>query len=343
MFPDLLTILFYGLLFLPDTEKNKVSHHEKPWLSRDVSSCMKGWFALMIIFHHLSQRTHDGFVFRHFLFIGVFCVSCFLFYSGYGLMKNCMSRENYERHFLKRRILPVLLPFVIYHILLWFAYLYEGTVYTFTDFVSLLAKGEPMAVFSWYVYFILLFYLVFCLLMKITGKNPRKMIAGALLFDVLYIIFCAARGFGIWWYDTAHIIVFGMYYAAYEEKCDAWITTHRKWLLPVCMFLVISLCALPYILPWHFQLPVYLISTCAFTVMMIALLMKHDPSNPVLRFLGSISYELYLVHELFILLFRGNHLYMNGDFLWTLSVIVCSVLLAYLFQRALRPLLAKLR
>ncbi len=343
MILDLMTWLFYGLLFFQGKEITPLKENEKPWLSKACGQCMKGWFSIAIILHHLSQRTRGGYIFRHFLFAGVFCVSCFLFYSGYGLMKSCLSKPDYEKHYLRRRVLPVLVPFVIYSIILWFAYCCEGTVFSFADLMDGLSHGEPMAIFSWYVYFILVFYAVFCFLMKVCHKDARRMIRGALIFNVIWIVFCFMRGFGIWWYNTAHIIIFGMYYGAYEDPCDAWIRTNRRWIIPVCSLIVLVCSWLPYLIPWFFQLPVYIISTISFTVLMVAFLMKRVPDNAVLSFLGSISFELYLVHELFILLLRGKHLYIADDTLWIIAVMVCSITAAYLFRWISEPLKARLR
>ena len=338
MILDLMTLLFYGLLFFHGKEKEPLKQNEKPWLSKACGQCMKGWFSIAIILHHLSQRTGDGYVFRHFLFAGVFCVSCFLFYSGCGLMKSCLSKPDYEKHYLRRRILPVLVPFVIYNIILWFAYRYEGTVYSFADFIYGLSRGEPMAIFSWYVYFILLFYGVFYGLMKICRKDAKKMIRGAIVFNVIWIVFCFLRGFGVWWYNTAHIIIFGMYYGAFEDQCDAWISTRRRRLVPICTAAVLICSWLPYVIPWFIQLPVFIFSTVCFTLLMIALLMKRIPYNRALMFLGSVSYELYLVHELFILLLRGKHIYIASDTLWIAAVLICSLIAAYLFKCMLAPL-----
>lgn len=339
---DLFAILFVFLLLIACGKDGK-NTSEKPWLSKETGQCMRGWFAIAIIFHHLSQRTHDGLLFRLFLFVGVYCVSCFLFYSGYGLMKNCMRRKDYEKQYFRRRFLPVFLPFVLYNLILWSVYRWEGTFYTFHDFISLLWRGEPMAIFSWYVYFILLFYALFYLLMKVSGKNTERMIRGALIFDLIYILFCVWRGWGIWWYNTAHILIFGMYYAAHEERCDEWIQNRQKKLILVCGFILIAFSALPYILPYRFQLPLYILITLSFTVLMIALLMRRVPDNPVLKFLGRIAYELYLVHEIFILVYRGSHIYMESDFVWTLAVLICSVILAYAYHQLFDGVLRLIR
>ena len=62
------------------------------------------------------------------------------------------------------------------------------------------------------------------------------------------------------------------------------------------------------------------------------------PYNRALMFLGSVSYELYLVHELFILLLRGKHIYIASDTLWIAAVLICSLIAAYLFKCMLAPL-----
>jgi peptidoglycan/LPS O-acetylase OafA/YrhL len=321
---EVLTIVFYLIFFL--------SLHKaqgKEYLSKDTSLNLKGWFSVAVMFHHLAQRTHDGLFFHHFLFTGIFSVSCFLFYSGYGLMKNCMNRKDYEKHWFRKRIMPVLLPFAFYNCLLWAVNLFEGKFIGIREMLRGLSKGEPMAIFSWYVWYILLFYIAFWILMKTVNKHPRKMIIGAFIFNILYVVFCMIMNFGIWWYNTGHFIVSGMVYAAYEDKCEGWLKKHGKLLSAVMIPVVLTASWLPYLLPFAFQLPVYIALSVSFVILMILVSMKHVPDSKILRFFGSISYELYLLHELPLMMLRGTHIYIQNDSLWVLSVLVCTVLLAY--------------
>ena len=321
---EVLTIVFYLIFFL--------SLHKaqgKEYLSKDTSLNLKGWFSVAVMFHHLAQRTHDGLFFHHFLFTGIFSVSCFLFYSGYGLMKNCMNRKDYEKHWFRKRIMPVLLPFAFYNCLLWAVNLFEGKFIGIGEMLRGLSKGEPMAIFSWYVWYILLFYIVFWILMKTVNKHPRKMIIGAFIFNILYVVFCMIMNFGIWWYNTGHIIVSGMVYAAYEETCEGVLRKYRKILYAITIPVVLTASWLPYLLPFAFQLPVYIALSVSFVILMILVSIKHVPDSKILRFFGSISYELYLLHELPLMLLRGTHIYIRNDSLWVLSVLVCTVVPAY--------------
>ena len=56
MILDLMTLLFYGLLFFHGKEKEPLKQNEKPWLSKACGQRMKGWFSIAIILHHLSQQ-----------------------------------------------------------------------------------------------------------------------------------------------------------------------------------------------------------------------------------------------------------------------------------------------
>lgn len=64
----------------------------------------KEFFAVTVVFHHLSQIFKTGIIFPLFRNFGTISVAVFFFFSGYGLMKKYITDENYKKGFLLRRL-----------------------------------------------------------------------------------------------------------------------------------------------------------------------------------------------------------------------------------------------
>lgn len=60
-----------------------------------------------------------------------------------------------------------------------------------------------------------------------------------------------------------------------------------------------------------------------------------DKIKAILTFLSKISYELYLVHGVVIIMLRGHFVYIKDNYLYGLLVIVCSILLATAIHKVL--------
>ena len=70
------------------------------------------------------------------------------------------------------------------------------------------------------------------------------------------------------------------------------------------------------------------LAVISFCLVIMLFSMKIKCSNPVLSFLGKISLELYLIHGLFIQLFKGQLCMIQNDFLFIAAVLICSVVSA---------------
>ena len=80
-----------------------------------------GLFSILIMMHHLGQKTSASWVpaivrqrgLEFFVPIGYLLVSFFFFCSGYGLIKSMRSKEEYFKGFLVKRLNRVLMAFII--------------------------------------------------------------------------------------------------------------------------------------------------------------------------------------------------------------------------------------
>lgn len=331
MFEDLLFLLPFILLYPAERGDD---NDRQAYISRQTGNHVRGIAALTVVIHHLSQRTGSGILRYFFWFAGVYPVSVFLFYSGYGLMKRYREIPGYDKGFLKRRLLPVLLPYCLMHPLYYLISVFSGAPYTLQDFIRGIVTGDPVVLFSWYSILIICWYLYFAFLMKVCRGSEGKMLAGGILFVVVWCLSCRMLSWGIWWYNTAHILPAGMFWCVYEEKILEWLSPRRKRIILVSAAVFALTYAVPYLFAW--QYPLFFISTCSFTVLMNLLLMRRRPANKAADFLGNISYGLYLLHGALITLLRGNRIYIQSDFPFCVCVLGGGVLAAWFCHYLMR-------
>ena len=72
-----------------------------------------GFFAVLIVFHHLVQQAtpNDAGVLYILENFGVGFVGMFFFFSGYGLYESFKNKPDYLKKFFSKRLPPVLVPF----------------------------------------------------------------------------------------------------------------------------------------------------------------------------------------------------------------------------------------
>ena len=219
--------------------------------------------------------------------LAVPAVAMFLFISGYGLTRSWQLKgAAYLRGFFGRRIVRIALPAALVALL-----------------HRLLTGGFAGLPHFWFVWTILFDYLLFWLCRKFLPEKaaPWAILAGVLLFAVG----TAAAGFDRCWWISALAFPGGAFLAEYEDaffgfcrrrEANWWLALLASAAVAAGLFLTGNLAckALCYV----------------FSSLACALLVARIPLDglrlQVLAWLGSISYELYLVHITVMLLLQGS-------------------------------------
>ena len=79
------------------------------FLSLDTMKSLRGFAAIGVILHHISQEQvfqQEG-ILLPFVNAGAYFVSIFFFASGYGLLKSFNSKPDYLKGFIKKRIVGI--------------------------------------------------------------------------------------------------------------------------------------------------------------------------------------------------------------------------------------------
>ena len=344
-YPALLVLLFWGAHLCKKGEWNDEV------LSFSHTKAFLGYCAIVILFHHASQRTCAPWLMptkiRHgldlFVFAGYLCVAAFFFCSGYGVY-TAHFKEGFFDHYLRRRIMPVITPMVI----MWL-------VFFAIEKVRKIPVEKPVWLgtynYIWYVPAMIYLYALFYLCFKIIKKDRLSM-AVMIIGTMLHFVLCMLFGPGTWWYNTPFMFVLGIVAARHKEGMLAFFKkAYPLWLI---LSFVITLCGFVFsnyygmaivLLGGHYtdaghfwgELIGQLISAATFVWFVLLVGMKIRIGNPVLKFLGTFTLEFYLVHPLFVQLFGFAFVndmtkpifYIKNQFLYVLLSILLTVPIAY--------------
>lgn len=335
-----LIVIVLGAIVIGSAFLNRKKTPDTASYSSQTMNCVKGIFAIMIVLFHLSQHISGGMLFRIVGDTGYLSVAVFFFISGYGLYTRVtQTRGGYCKGIISRRIPRVLLPWMIatlFYALYWFA---EGGYEKIVQICNNRENGYLLITNSWFVIAIAVFYFVFYLAFNWYNGDFRKGIIRSLIGVCLFIVMAYMGGLGGWWVYSSLSFILGITWKEHEIRINH--TIERKWLL----FLFVWGCifAVGYVIrfvnsnsahsPVVYDIAL-LIASSAFVGMVFTVLKKASVNNRLWSFLGSISFEIYLLHELVYNILRNRNLgcYIGNDLLYVGSVILISTGCAYLFK-----------
>lgn len=257
---------------------------------------------------------------------------------------------EYCKGFISHRLPKVLLPWVIatlIYALYWYA---EGGFGKIVQICNNRENGFLLITNSWFVIAIAVFYLIFYLAFSWCNGNFRGGIIRSLIGVCLFIVLAYLAGLGGWWFYSSLAFVLGMTWKEYEKSINQIV--ERKWFLFILGWGGIF--AFGYAIRLLNSKTVHspvvydvalLIASAAFAGIIFTLLKRISVNNKLWNFLGNISFEIYLVHELIYNILRnGNRgIYVSNNLLYVTLVIFISIGCAYLFNAFItRRLVAKI-
>lgn len=359
-----IVLLLFLLLF--QASSSGPENFQEEHFTKNFELPLRGFFTLVIVFHHLSQYLDHPGPFRVFLEVGILCVAVFFFYSGYGLRKSVLTNPGYFRHFFFRRYIKIFVPFFLCNALYLFVYFLTGKRYGIKLSLEYLSGIRLINPQSWYIIVIALFYFVFFLAFRCIRKPAVSFLLLG-IFQIAFPTYCMVKGPGVywfqgeWWFNSSSLFFIGVLTAQFEKQIMAFA---RKWYYPLLLGAAVTFL---YFFPKSVQVldriePLLLnehifakemleswicflwqtFAVISFVAFVFLLTLKIKFSNVFLRFLGTRSLELYLIHGLFLEIFRSSGFYIKSDLIYTAVVLSfslgCAVLIYYPFTMLSRKL-----
>lgn len=304
-------------------------------LDRTTTNCCKGIAAIIIMLHHISFRLSNLPVYvKPIWYIAFPIVGFFFFMSGYGLTCGLLQKKNYLQGFLSKRLLNIIAPYVIVAIVWIGLEIIGGQTPTRAIAEAFTIRYiQPL----WFIWVIIAVYIVFYAVFNHTEIN-----VGAYWFAVItiaYILISAFVNPRDEMYASIIGMPFGILWAMYERKIDSYfeIGFLRKEIVAIVAFVILFIGRLTLSVVGFdnqlFQSVLWNIITIAFIVPLIELLKKVKIQKRFLIWLGTISYEIYIIHPFILYFFEketteGKQVGNLEIVLWTigLTLLLSSVL-----------------
>ncbi len=307
-------------------------------LSFDQSKAFLGFLSIIIMFHHVGQKTCASWLqpktriqqgLGFFVPIGFLCVAMFIFFNGYGVYKSFHTKDNYLRGFIKKRILPLVFMLYVTTVIFYIARLIVGEKMDLQQSALYLTSIQLCNPYTWYVIVLPFFYLSFYLAFKFI-KNDGLAVLAVCAFVLAYMLFGTTIDHnnywirGEWWYNCVHLFAVGVVFAKFEDKIIAFFKKFYAILMPLSVIAVYPLYLFSryvcdaysyYGENWGAPDTVFRRRMCLgaealvcidFVLMFILLGMKIKIGNKFLKFMSKITLEFYLIHGLFVEFFAFN-------------------------------------
>lgn len=337
--------------------KTHINKKEKKHIEVLAFEVLRGVFALQIVtVHFLSFISKDYSVikdiFDHaFIMTGYFAVSAFFLFSGYGLFVSYSEKDNYLDNFVIKSFVKLFVPFSICNIIYYIWHYLSPYGYE-----ELLPKQFFLSFFSsnntdnsWYVFVIFWCYLFFFIAFNNSLSEKKKIVLFTVIiltFNIIQIIMLdelssdSIFSYLRQYYSTV-VIVLGVLYARIESKIKI-KRVDVKFILLLLNFIAIF-CAHKYV---YLDNRIRLLGheNGLFTSILVGLFIVQlcglfdFSKKTVCRKLGEISFEIYLIHGLFIEIGAGIQMvWFAGDriatFVIYLLVIFATILSSIFIHR----------
>ena len=323
----LLAVLLLGLVGL---RLRKDDDH----LSPKQTGAINGFFVLMVFLRHtvdyISIGQGDQVFAQVNSHLDQLIVVPFLFYSGYGVYCSIQKKgQPYVAQLPKNRLLKVWLHFALavlmFHIL---------SIYLHKDYspqrIALSYTGwDSIGNSNWYIFATLVMYVATWLSFTVFRRNHHLALGMLTALAVGYILVMRQYK-GLWWYDTALVYPAGVAYGLYGTKLDKKLP---RLLRPLVLLGLGGCFVFCYLL--RRELIWRELMAPAFALTVVALTLIFQIGNPVLRFLGKYTFEIYILQRIPMILLRGKF---SNQYVYLAIAFAATVLLAMAFHFLLNRL-----
>ena len=327
---------------------------EEPF-SLSTSKAIQGFSAVAIILHHLSQDLmKEAGPFEFLSGCGVLFVGIFFFFSGYGLYTSLKTKKDYLKGFLRKRLITILIPFYMCIAVFTVASCICGTKYKVKDLILVLSGWSLINSHMWYIVEIAILYLAFFIIYKLIKNRTAATVVMAIFVLAMMggsLYLCHGKDFscpywfmGEWWYNASILFVIGIIVSKHQDALRK--IARKGYVILVPLFAVLTAVfgkitsrflekysywsEIPGEDPRYLDklrcLSVQVPFILCFVLFVLLVMMKVRFGNPVLKFLGAISLELYLIHNLFLTgLSNGTIFKVSSPSMYILLTILMSI------------------
>ena len=200
---QIICYLFIILFVWGGTNKfGKKGEFNEDFLSLDTMKSLRGFAAIGVIIHHISQEPffQENEVLSPFVNAGAYFVAIFFFCSGYGLLKSFDTKKDYLKGFIRKRIVKaIVVPFYINVLIYGLFFVIVKYPLEKEQWITNLLGVTMMNRFAWFPIVLAILYLAFYICFRFIKNRPACFIILFVLLIGLAMLFCF-EGHYAWWY-----------------------------------------------------------------------------------------------------------------------------------------------
>lgn len=310
------------------------------YLSKPCADSVKGIFVLMVLNGHLSQYIELGNTLLEWPYILVedwisqCIVAPFLFCSGYGIFYSFVNKQGlaYIKGMPRKRMLPTLVHFDLALILFLIMNLILGIQYTPIEYITALVGWNSVGNSTWFIYATLCMYVIVYIAghiswkLKDETKRLNCFTVLTLLGTVAYILIMMNFKQHVY-YNTILCFPVGVIYGRFKEKIDVQMKKLSVWLIVAAVLAAVYLCSLVWG-NYYWRAPVFAVLVCVIT-------MRFRICNPILHWLGSHIFEIYILQRLPQIIFSELGFNKN-QYIFAALCIPVTLVGAWLFKKLMK-------
>ena len=285
------------------------------YISIETTKCEKGMAAILIVFHHISQNIEINKYCMIMRYIGFIMVAVFFFCSGYGLAYGVEKKSNYLQNFFRKRILSVLIPYWMIYTVMIIYDTCKGKYFTPIEYILSFIGGEQVTG-SWFVPSILILYCIFWGVFTVIKNNYWCSVGLLVVAIVIYMFICSYMGLITSYTASVSAFVLGVVWIRIKDIVIPWIRKNYfvKLILISLIFGIVFSGRLLLALKGFDNEIVHVVlrnlASAFFIMWLIVITQKVRFKGYVLPWLGEISYELYLVHGVLVVILSRDNPYL---------------------------------
>lgn len=300
-------------------------------LDKDHTAALRGFLCVLIVLDHSSLLTGCGYSVVVLKRAGPYVVALFYALSAYGLMSSYVKSGFSLKGFWKKRLLGTILPYLLFSlfavILRWFIKEPVSVKGILLSFVN----GHPLVLYSWFIVTIIAFYVVFYLSALLAKKDTRLLTVLVGFFLFFFVFGMQKLDFEDFWFNAAWAFPLGLCWKLIYSRISGIFRKHPLIHLSLSGLIAAWWIAIAEYYFWFGYLA-RLCSTLAVCIFVLLLMFKLKIGNPVLRFWGKISLEIYLCHGLLVTLLSSFLSPTKYPYFFVAILLSGSILLAWLLS-----------
>lgn len=311
---------------------------KKDYLSKDNSNCIKGIFAIIIIFHHIMQfhpvqmNPYMNYIVTS---LGYLSVAIFFFLSGYGLEESYCKKKDYLSTFWKHRIFSMYGTYFYVLTIYLLVFLAIGRRFSISAILKSVLLYSTIVNNGWFFFAIIIMYILFYVTHKFIKKYILQML-GVLLGLCLWCMASIYWNFGYWTYLSVFAFALGIFWSHNRAKIDRYAQKLKSYVIGFILigisFVITYLLGHMYSLPESVYLIFQMLSAVVFPALVMWLCMKIPVSCVLTKFLGRYSKYIYAMHGLVLNVF-SNEFYIENLMVYFVVSLFGSIILAVVVQK----------